>query len=218
MTNPDYFHDLGHILVAGATGSKPEYGGKTTTCNAWATWGVRSGEFDAAIFFNPKHDSGVKGFTVRSIRRLADAMGSGERLIDFRPESTDGAQEHENLREFVSELEETRLIVVHDECSSYPDSLAWFLKRGGNESDCKSLAVSQNPYEIDSTVRSNLHSFVWVGPPTGSLQTFAQRSAWPEEIHSVVKERHTEPYCWTVFDGNTADGDTYGPVHGGWVA
>jgi len=214
----DYFDDLGHVLVAGATGSKPEYGGKTTTCNAWASWAISSEQFDTVVFFNPKHDSGIRGFTVRSVRRLADAMASGERLIDFRPGSTSGADEHERLREFVSELDNTRLLVIHDECSDYPDSLAWFLKRGGNESDCKSIAVSQNPYEIDSTVRSNLHTFVWVGPPTGSLQTFAQRSDWPDEIYSVVADRHTEPYVWTVFDGNTADGDTFAPVSKEWVA
>lgn len=218
-SEPTFIGDLGHVLVAGATGSKPRYGGKSTTANAWAASTVHRGDFDAAIFFNPKHDDGIIGRTVHSIAEVARALRSGESAIDLRPSSTTGSEEHEKLREFVARLEDTRLLVIHDECADYPDSLRWFLKRGGNESSCKSLALTQNPYEVPATIRGNLHTLIWVGPANGALKTFSQRSDWPDEIYSIVSERHTEPYRWTAFDGNSAaDAETFAPVSEVFVA
>lgn len=217
MTTPNYFTDLGHWQVAGASGSKSDYGGKTVTCNAYFQSAVAKGWFDSAVYFDPKHDSAVGGTTCRSVSALQRAYDRGERLFHFLPESAKGEEEAQQVYdEFIGRLPGTTL-ALWDEANDYgsTDALQRAVRRGGNEYDTKSVCISQRPTDMATDVRGQLLTFVWVGPATGDLQEFCQRNPTKNSVqgksyYEVVKKMHTEPYMWTVFDSDSAT--TYDPV------
>ena len=57
MTQPEYFTDRTHLLIAGVTGARTDYGGKTALANWWCYNHGRA-SFDLVLFCNFKHDSG----------------------------------------------------------------------------------------------------------------------------------------------------------------
>jgi hypothetical protein len=222
-----YFRDLGHWQIAGASGSKPDYGGKTVTANAFHVSAVRLGWFEQSVYFDPKHDGAVSGRKCRSLSSLQSAYDTGERLFHFVPTSADGVDECESVYEdFIGKLP-GRTLVFWDEADGYGDTpaLKRAVKRGGNEYQTKSVCISQRPTDMSTDIRSQLLTFVWVGPATQDLRAYCNQDPVARGIsgdgdqtvtyYDVVKGRHEQPYMWTVFDSDSAD--TYDPVPKGYA-
>lgn len=219
---PAYWTDLGHWQVAGASGSKSEYGGKTVTSNAYFQSAVSRGWFDQSVYFDPKHDDAVGGVTCRSLGDLRNAYDRGERLFHFLPQSAKGEEEAQQVYDgFIGQLP-GKTLALWDEANDYgdTDALQRAVRRGGNEYDTKSVCISQRPTDMATDVRGQLLTFVWVGPPTGDLQEFCQRNPTKNSVqgksyYDVVKKMHTRPFQFTVFDSDSAR--TYDPVPEGYA-
>lgn len=217
MSVPSYFTDYGHWQVAGASGSKASYGGKTVTCNYLYQSLVASGHFGAGLYYDPKHDDAVGGVTCRSLADLRRAYDRGERLFHFLPDSPSGDEEIEAVYDgFLGKIPES-CVAVWDEANGYggTDGLQRAVRRGGNEYQVKSICTSQRPTDMTTDVRGQLLTFGWVGPPTGDLQSFCEREPRKNRVdegsyYEVVKRRHDKPFMWTVFDSDSAT--TYNPV------
>lgn len=217
MSAPDFFHDNGHVLIAGITGSRADMGGKTALANWWLSkWGA---ERDLRVFYNAKGSPSVRGETVHSVDELAARMADGVEHFNFIPRTEDWATPHERLREFIAALPtEMSKMVVHDETPDYAGegSLAWFLKVGGQAegtfaANCKSLVLAQNPIDVSKTERTQTPTHVWVGPTSSDYIDYFRKKGFKSHYDHIMAEH--EPYDWTVMQGpREQDRTTYDPV------
>lgn len=199
----------GHVLIAGATGTKDEYGGKTVTANWWWRQSYAKGWHDLAVYINPKGHSnigkaidGTDPVTVDSLREFASAYREGERIFDYQLAWGNEVEAHEELIETLRELPGEK-IVVHDEAQRYRDSrmLDWSLSQGGNldEGSIRSLVITQRPWNLSETLRANMPVKIWVGPLTSEGRNYFQS----ENMHDAIPkiQEATGPFRWNVTDG-----------------
>lgn len=203
-----------HALIAGVTGYGMSFsgdtGGKSTTANWWFSELVRMGWRDYGIYFNPSGDgSGAPNIkadaSVNSVMELAEAFGNGARLIHFKPQSTDGVSEHRALRGFVKRVyERTGLssVVVHDEARFYAKkgALDYFVSRG-SDVNCRSLVLTQHPWDVPEDIVNNLHVLVWVGPLSEQSERWFKSMGMSDQLQTV--KEHTAAYHWSMFLGGT---------------
>jgi len=223
MTVPNYFTDTGHWQVAGGSGSKVGYGGKTTTCNAYHSAAVSKGWFDQSVFFDNKGKSSIQGVTCRSVPELQRAYDRGERLFHYVPAGKGESDVDSVYYDFLLKLP-GRSLVFWDEFHDYDNSerlaLDDAVRKGGNEPQIKSVCIAQRLTDGSTDVRSQLHTTVWAGPPTGDLQAYCRQNPDTAAVqgktyYNVVRDMHTEPFMWSVFDSDTAT--TYDPVPEGYA-
>ena len=204
MSDYYYLTDGSHVLIAGATGSGSEYGGKSVLANWWFEQSVRAGNRDMGVFYNPKRLGYVRGTTVRSLKGLAEAYQAGKRLFDFRPR--DSEDSHSDLVAFLRQLPGSK-IVVSDEAQAYrgADSLDWLLSQGGNmeqsaepTGDIRSLVVTQRPWNLGEQLRANMPLKVWVGPFGSEARSFFETEKMADAADAV--ESNTGAYRWSVTD------------------
>jgi len=206
MSVRDYLTGGSHVLISGATGAGDAYGGKSVLANWWVERSVATGWSDLGLVYNPKGLGYVRGRTVRSLEELAERYRAGDRLFDFRPPSTYGAEEHTPVVETLRQLPGSK-IIAHDEAQAYKDSegLSWSLAQGGNMDNSaeptdsiRSLVVTQRPWNLSEELRANAPIKIWVGPATSEGARFFRSermgSAWSEV------EESTGPYRWSITD------------------
>lgn len=201
---PYYLLDGTHVLIAGATGSGDEYGGKSVLANWWFDQSVRKGHRELGVYINPKRLRFVRGTTVSSLKGMAEAYQSGKRRFDVR---FTGEEAHGRLMRMLRRLPGDK-IVVHDEAQSYrsAESLDWALSQAGNlahsdepTGDIRSLVVTQRPWNLPEQQRANMPLKIWVGPFGSEAKRFFQSEAMGEAADKV--ETATGPYRWSVTDG-----------------
>jgi hypothetical protein len=214
MTHPDYFVDRSHILIAGVTGARTDYGGKTALANWWAdTWGRQSN--DVVIFANYKLDDAPEqqaDAVASTVDELAGPIRRGATYVCLSPTSSDWQAVHRRLREAVDALpDDMSVMLVHDEAPELDgDTLQWFVRVAGNGSNCKSLVLAQAPGDLPSAVRRQT-ILAWVGPATGN-DRHVFRANQRENHFDAIQSKH-DPYVWSVLTGPAdEDRDTYDPV------
>lgn len=210
----DYLTDRSHILIAGVTGARTDYGGKTALANWWATkWGRSA--FGLVLFLNFKQDRAPAEYAeieVDSIEGVATAMSEGHTHICLTPTDPDWQAVHDRVRDFVDALpKEIDKLVVHDEAPEYDDeSLMWFVRVAGNGANCKSLVIAQAPGDLSMAVRRQT-ILCWVGPVSEDNRHVFQANH--RENHYRWMREHHEPYQWSVLLGpEDSDRDTFEPV------
>ncbi|MFC7131649.1 MULTISPECIES: hypothetical protein [Salinibaculum] len=214
MTQPDYFTDRSHLLIAGVTGARTDYGGKTALANWWCDNHGRA-SFDLVLFLNFKHDSGPKATAdadVQTVEGVAQAMREGATYISLSPSSADWQAVHDRLRAFVDALpNDMDKLVVHDEAPEYDeDSLRWFVRVAGNGANCKSLIIAQAPGDLSMAVRRQT-MLCWIGPVTEDNRHVFEANHRGNHFDAIQREH--DPYVWSVLTGpEDADRDTYDPV------
>jgi len=231
----DYLTDGSHVLIAGATGSGEQYGGKSVLANWWYNQSVRQGHHDLGVYFDPKGLSFVRkraDATVSCIKGKGNEKGIADylkddveqhgrnyvdnRVIQYVPDYNSIEHEHERLTAFLRQLTGGK-IVVHDEAHEYADSLGWYLSQAGNldnsESETtdsiRSLAVTQRAWNLPDSHRANLPLKIWVGPMGSEGRRFFQ-SEQMKRAGELVQE-HTGQYRWSVTDAGDYV-ETNGPV------
>lgn len=191
----DYFlTDGGHVLIAGATGARDDYGGKTVLANWWADQLVELGHRQVSLFVNVKEHSFVRGREVSTLRGAAQSYRAGYRRFDWRGNPADGAQWAEELP--------GEAVIVWDEAWDYSDSetLHAALRMWGNQPEStRSLVVSQRPYDLSQDIRNNTTITVWVGPVTNEGEQFFDSMKIPDVSDRLKGEM--KPYHWAVIDG-----------------
>jgi len=194
--NRYYLTDGGHVLIAGSTGAKKEYGGKTTTANWWVDQSVSKGWHTAGVFINPKGHSSIRGQTVSSLSGLAQSWKAGYRQFDVQTD-TPGP-----YIEFMREMG-VSCIWALDEAQSYSDSdmVNWVLSQGGNldSGSQRALTLTQRPWNLSEEWRANMPVKCWVGPVTPEGRRFFQSESMSPAIEAV--ESDMKPYHWAVTDG-----------------
>lgn len=213
MTAP-YFTDRSHLLIAGVTGSRTDYGGKTSLANWWCDTHGRA-SFDVVIFGNFKADAAPARHAdvqVESVEEIAHAIRDGAEYICLTPRSADWAAVSERLRHAVDALptDLEKLVVLDEAPELDEDALKWFVRVAGNGANCKTLVLSQAPGDLDMAVRRQC-ILAWVGPVTeDNRHVFAANK---RENHFDAMKREHEPYVWSVLTGPAdEDRDTYNPV------
>jgi len=195
MVSRYYLTDGGHVLIAGSTGAKDEYGGKTTTANWWVDNSVSKGWHTAGVFINPKGHNSIVGQTVSSLSGLAQSWRSGYRQFDVRTD-TPGPY-IEVFREMG-----VSCIWAFDEAQMYRDSeqLNWVLSQGGNldSGSQRALVLTQRPWNLSEELRANLPVKIWVGPVTPEGVTYFENEKMGSEIQKVKQDM--KPYHWAVTD------------------
>jgi len=207
MTEP-YFTDRTHVLISGVTGSGDAYGGKTATANWWLDSVVPS-EFDYGFYFDPKGTATIQGHTVHGLTRVGSLVREGTRTFHVQPGWEERDKAHTALMQFVDEHLDGSALLIHDEAYSYEGRLEWATATAGNAVPAKSIVVSQDVWDLPRNVRSNTPVKVWVGPYTDEAKRYFEVMGIKSK-GETIRERHTEPYMWSVIDGDTVD--TYNPV------
>jgi hypothetical protein len=212
--NADYFTDRSHLLLAGVTGARTDYGGKTAIATWWADNPGRAA-FDVVIFGNFKLDDGPErhaDVVVNTVEEIAGAIRSGETYICLSPIDADWEAVHQRLRAAIEALPtEMDKFVIHDEAPELDeDALQWFVRVAGNGANCKSLILAQAPGDLPNAVRRQT-ILAWVGPATGNNEhVFTANNR--RNHFDYIRDAH-DPYVWTVMTGPAdEDRDTYDPV------
>lgn len=204
--NRYYLTDGSHVFIAGATGSKEGFGGKTSTANWWFEQSVQNGTHHGGLFFNVKGHSRIRGAEVQSLSGLAQSYRSGKRLFNYNPPAEPGdkanlADEWDRVIETLRQLP-GEWIVVADEAQDYKDSayLDWVLSQGGNldEGAFTALVISQRLWNLPEHMRGNMPVKIWVGPLTSEGEKFFRHEGMKSEIPKI--EENTGPYRWNVTD------------------
>lgn len=211
---PDYLTDRSHMLIAGVTGARTHYGGKTALATWWCdVWGRQSN--DVVIFGNFKLDDAPEEHAdavVHTVEEIAPAIRDGATFITLSPTSSDWEAVHRRLRAAVDALpKDLNKLVVHDESPELDEeALLWFVRVAGNGSNCKSLVIAQAPGDLGMGVRRQC-ILTWIGPATEDNRHVF--SANKRENHfDYIREEH-DPYVWTVLLGpGDDDRDTFDPV------
>lgn len=210
----DYLRDRSHLLLAGVTGARTDYGGKTGLANWWAsTWGRE--HFDVCIFFNSKADSAPEQHAeavVESVDGVARAIEAGAGHICLTPSTADWGAVHERLYELVDWLpDDMEKAVIHDEAPEYDeDALRSFVRVAGNGSRCKSVVIAQAPGDLSMAVRRQC-ILVWVGPVSEDNRHVFRANK--REAHFEWMLENHAPYQWSIMLGpDPDDRDTYAPV------
>lgn len=210
----DYLTDRSHLLVAGVTGARTDYGGKTALAN-WLCDEHGRAAFDVAIFGNFKGDGGPARTADRDVATLeavGEAVGEGVDYISFTPASSDWETESERLGAFVDALPKdmSKLVVLDESPELDDETLEWFVRVSGNGANCKAVVLSQAPGDLPMTVRRQC-ILVWVGPVTESNKHVF--TANNRGNHFDAMRREHEPYHWSVLLGpDDGDRDHYEPV------
>jgi hypothetical protein len=202
MTDDPWLTDRSHILIAGPTGARTQYGGKTALANWWAsTHGVASK--DRVLFCNMKLDDAPERHAdavARDVDEVAGAMADGARHICLSPHDHDWEAVSRRVRAFVRELpSDMEKMVVLDEAPELDDDvLGWFARVAGNGNATKTLFLSQNPGDMPTSLRTNV-ILCWVGPATGNNKHVFQANNRMTHFE-FIRENH-EPYEWSVLLG-----------------
>lgn len=213
-TRADYFTDRSHLLIAGVTGSRTDYGGKTGLANWWASNPGRAA-FDVVIFGNFKGDAAPAEHAdveVESVDAIADAMAAGHQHICLTPADSDWEAVSSRLRAFVDALPaDLEKMVVLDEAPELDeDALLWFVRVAGNGANCKTLVLAQAPGDLAMGVRRQT-ILCWVGPVTEDNRHIFEANKRGNHF-DAMREQH-EPYHWSVLTGPAdEDRDHYQPV------
>jgi len=210
----DYLTDRSHLLIAGVTGARTDYGGKT----AWANWHADTHgrvAFDVVIFADMKADDGPKeqaDVVVNDVEGIGRAMGNGHTHICLTPSSHDWEAVSSRLRAFVEALpsDQDKLVVLDEAPELEDDALQWFVRVSGNGANCKTVILSQAPGDLPMAVRRQC-ILVWVGPVSESNRHVFRANSL--ENHFEAMDCEHEPYHWSVLLGpEDADRDHYKPV------
>jgi hypothetical protein len=210
----DYFTDRSHVLLAGVTGARTNYGGKTAIATWWAdNWGRQAN--DLVIFGNYKLDDAPErhaDVVVSTVEEIAGAVRSGATYVCLSPTSSDWEAVHRRLRAAVEALPaDMDKFVIHDEAPELDEeSLQWFVRVAGNGANCKSLILSQAPGDLSKSVRRQT-ILAWVGPATEDDRAVFTANKRGNHFDHILEEH--EPYVWSVLTGPAdEDRDTYDPV------
>jgi len=209
----EYFTDRSHILIAGVTGARTRYGGKTSLATWW--YDIHSSAFDVAIFGNFKHDDAPERFAdvvAGDVNEVAGAMANGSTQICLSPIRSDWEEVSRRLRAFVDELptDMDKLVVLDEAPELDEEALEWFVRVAGNGSNCKSLILAQAPGDLPQSVRRQT-ILAWVGPvDENSRHVFRANNR--ENHFDAIREDH-DPYHWSIMLGpEDGDRDHYKPV------
>jgi len=210
----DYLTDRSHLLVAGVTGARTDYGGKTSLANWLASTHGRAA-FDVVIMANVKADSAPEDHAevvVDDVEGIGRAMGEGHTHICLTPSSADWEGVSQRLREFVEALptDLSKLVVLDEAPELDEGALQWFVRVSGNGANCKAVILSQAPGDLPMAVRRQC-ILVWVGPVSEqNRHVFTANSLGN---HFDAMQREHEPYHWSVLLGpEDQDRDHYRPV------
>ena len=210
----EYLTDRSHILIAGVTGARTDYGGKTALANWWASTHGREA-FDVVIFGNFKHDDGPERHAevvARTVDEVAGAMGDGAQHVCLSPTDPDWPAVSERLRSFVDALPtDLSKLVVLDEAPELDDeALQWFVRVAGNGANCKTLVLSQAPGDLPQAVRRQC-ILAWVGPVTENNRHVFRANNRENHFRAMLEEH--DPYHWSVLLGpDDQDRDHFKPV------
>lgn len=207
-----YLTDGGHVLISGATGSRPDYGGKTVIMSWWVQHLVAAGEVEAGVMVNPKGHGwlgkgpGPETVTVSTISELGEAWDRGARCFDFRLDRSRAEDHHAELVAILLKLPGKK-VIGHDEAHNYAGGKSFedCLAEYGNldQGSMKSLVVTQRPWNLGEDHLGNLPVKIWVGPITGEGRRFFK--SW-EMAHVMDQlDDHPDagrPYWWIVTDAS----------------
>jgi len=202
-----YLTDGSHLLLTGPTGSKTDYGGKTSLAAYLSDNPLR--ERELVVFLNVKHDPigrVLEDYTeVDSVDALADAMSSGARRVIVTPTDSDWEAVSKRLVQFVRALpSELSKAIVLDEVPELDDEAVLTAVRVlGNGANCKSVLLSQSPTDVSTSIVKQVVP-VWVGPVPSSYRAWFRSYSYAEAYEYIAE--HHSPYEWTVILG-PGDGD-----------
>jgi len=210
----DYFRDRSHVLIAGVTGARTDYGGKTSLATWWVDKWSRQ-VADVVIFANVKGDDAPEEHAdavVTTVEEIPGAIRSGATVICLSPRDYDWEAVSRRLKQGVQALpDDMEKVVVLDEAPELDeDALLWFVRVAGNGNACKSLVLAQAPGDLSMKVRRQT-ILAWVGPATEDNSHIFEANHRGNHFEHI-REVH-EPYVWTVMTGPAdEDRDTYDPV------
>lgn len=220
VSEPEYFGDRSHILIAAPTGSKTVYGGKTTLMTWWGDKHGRANK-ELVLFVNVKLDDAPErhaDVVAHTLEEVGEAIGNGERVICYTPMDPDWEEISRRVKAFVQELpRDMEKMVVLDEAPELDEeAVLWFVRVAGNGNATKTVLATQNPGDLSTSVRGQC-ILTWVGPVTGNNESVFRAN--DRGIHyERIREEH-DPYEWSVLLGPEADDrDHYRPVSEEYVA
>lgn len=210
MSEADYLTDRSHILIAGVTGARTKFGGKTSLATWWADTHGRA-SFDQVVFGNFKHDDAPERYAdavARTVEEVAGALGNGAEFVTLSPTNSDWELVSERLRALVDAMDpdKEKLVVLDESPELEPEALEWFARVAGNGASTKTLILSQAPGDLPMTVRRQC-ILCWVGPVSENNR-HVFRSNNRENHFDAIREEH-DPYEWSVLVGPDDDDRDY---------
>jgi len=195
-----YLTDGGHVLIAGATGARDDYGGKSVLANWWYSELVEKGHRDVGLYLNPKGHSFVEGAHGRSLSELAEAYRRGKRRLSLDVQAPDAAIGF--LEELIGR-EGSSAVAVLDEAWAYAGSqkVNEAVRQLGNldGGGIRSLVVSQRAWDLPDAVLNSCPVKVWVGPLTSEGKRYFETMGM-SEVGDALDGR-MGAYQWAVVDG-----------------
>lgn len=214
MEPADYFTDRSHIMIGAPTGSRTNYGGKTTLATWWADKHGRASK-DLVLFVNVKLDDepeAAADVVARDLNEVAAAMRDGHRFICLSPMRSDWEEVSRRVKAFVAELPTSmeKMVVLDEAPELDEDALLWFVRVAGNGNATKTMIMTQNPGDLSTSVRGQC-ILVWIGPVTGNNEGVFRANDRGAH-YDALRDDH-EPYHWSVLLGpESEDRDHYRPV------
>jgi len=212
VSEADYLTDRTHMLITGVTGSRTNYGGKTSLATWWADTHGRAST-DVVLYLNVKLDEPPEehaGVVARNLQEVGEAIGEGHQFVCFSPMDHDWEDVSVRFRDFVARLDRDleKLVVLDEGPELDEDAILWFLRVAGNGNNCKTLLLSQEPGAVPGRGQCSL---VWVGPVQENQRHVFRANN--RENHFDAMQREHEPYHWSVLTGpGDDDRDHYRPV------
>lgn len=210
----EYLTDRSHVLIAGVTGARTDYGGKTSLANWWAATHGRASK-DLVLFVNPKLDDAPEEHAeavAGDVDGVADAMAGGATHICLSPTDPDWEAVTRRVQAFVDALptDLEKLVVLDEAPELDAEALLWFVRVAGNGAACKTLVLAQAPGDLPMGVRRQC-ILCWVGPVSEDNR-HVFRANKRENHFEAMREEH-DPYEWSVLLGPAdEDRDHYEPV------
>jgi len=214
VSAPSYFTDRSHWLIAGVTGARTRFGGKT----ALATWFCDThgrASNDVVLFLNSKGDNGPERYAdvvVDNVPDVAPAVQAGNEWVTITPESHDWAAVSRRLAKAVRSMPDhlDKLVVCDEAPELDSDSLQFLVRVAGNGHNCKTLLIAQAPGDLSTGVRRQC-LLCWVGPATENNRHVFRANNRENHFQKIVTEH--DPYQWSVLLGpEEEDRDTFGKV------
>ena len=211
---PPYLTDRSHLLIAGVTGARTDYGGKTSLANWLAATHGRAST-DLALFVNVKLDDAPERHAdavATNLQEVAGAMRDGATFVCLSPTRADWGAVSRDVREFVEALpRDLEKMVVLDEAPELDEeALRWFVRVAGNGAACKTVVLAQAPGDLDMAVRRQT-LLCWIGPATEDNRHVFEANHRGNHFDYILEEH--DPYVWSVMTGPAdQDRDTFEPV------
>jgi hypothetical protein len=218
-SEPDYFKDGSHIFLGAPTGSRTDYGGKTTIATWWCATHGRVA-FDLCLFVNVKLDDGPEkhaDVVCQNLHEVAAAINDGADFVTLSPPTEDWEGVSRRVKQFVQKLPKDwdKLVVLDELPELDEDAVLWFVRVAGNGNNVKTIGLAQNPGDVSTSARGQM-ILAWVGPATGNNKAvFEANDRGAHKTHL----QNQEPYHWSVLLGpDASDRDEWNPVPEKYVA